>query len=277
MAYFPPIAWLMSGIAGGTLVTSKLKDSSFLKKVDIPKQNNIPQYIPVISTNQQENIMTEIKKFFIYSIIGSTSIYFIMRSFRKEQSLEKIIIPELIKSHSNTLNFVKDVDKKNEKRIQKVEKNNRARAVKISNDIRSETRTNFDIVSSQLYGLTQVVLKTLGTINDVSVKNLSGKDKIKQHNEISQFLDKAHSFNKVLSSDNYWKKSHLFHLEQIHNNVPKLINHKNITPIEPEIQDTNQKKMKRKKSSYSVKYSILGGVGIGAVVCSINALRKNNY
>ena len=70
MAYFPPIAWLMSGIAGGTFITSQLKDSSFLKKVDIPKSRIeiTPQYIPIVTTTQQENIMSEIKKFLIYSV-----------------------------------------------------------------------------------------------------------------------------------------------------------------------------------------------------------------
>ena len=163
MAQFPPIAWIMSGVAGGTFLTSQLKDVSFLKKVDIPKTNidTIPQFIPIVTTTQQENIMTEVKKFLLYSVIGSTSLYLLMRYIRKEDSFEKKIVPELIKSQSDTLSFVKDVDRKNETRLQNVEKNNRLRANKISNDIRSATRTNFDIVSSQLYGLTQVVLKTL--------------------------------------------------------------------------------------------------------------------
>ena len=149
MAQFPPIAWIMSGVAGGTFLTSQLKDVSFLKKVDIPKTNidTIPQFIPIVTTTQQENIMTEVKKFLLYSVIGSTSLYLLMRYIRKEDSFEKKIVPELIKSQSDTLSFVKDVDRKNETRLQNVEKNNRLRANKISNDIRSETRTNFDIVS----------------------------------------------------------------------------------------------------------------------------------
>ena len=275
MAQFPPIAWIMSGVAGGTFLTSQLKDVSFLKKVDIPKKNIdiTPQFIPVVTTTQQENIMSEVKKFIIYSLIGSTSIYLLMRYIRKEDSFEKRIVPELIKSQSDTLSFVKDVDRKNETRIQNVEKNNRLRANKISNDIRSETRTNFDIVSSQLYGLTQVVLKTLSTVNDVSVNNLSDKDKIQQHKEISQFLDKAHSFNKVLSSDNYWKKSHQFHLEKIHDTVPQLITLKHMTPQES-IKPI-KKKMTRKKSSKIKTYSVIGGIGIGAAICGITAWKKN--
>jgi hypothetical protein len=275
MAQFPPIAWIMSGVAGGTFLTSQLKDVSFLKKVDIPKTNidTTPQFIPIVTTTQQENIMTEVKKFLLYSVIGSTSLYLLMRYIRKEDSFEKRIVPELIKSQSDTLSFVKDVDRKNETRLQNVEKNNRLRANKISNDIRSETRTNFDIVSSQLYGLTQVVLKTLSTVNDVSVKNLSDKDKIQQHKEISQFLDKAHSFNKVLSSDDYWKKSHQFHLEKIHDTVPQLITLKHMTPQEP-IKPIN-KKMTRKKSSKIKTYSVIGGIGIGAAICGITAWKKN--
>jgi len=275
MAQFPPIAWIMSGIAGGTFLTSQLKDVSFLKKVDIPKKNIdiTPQFIPVVTTTQQENIMSEVKKFIIYSLIGSTSIYLLMRYIRKEDSFEKRIVPELIKSQSDTLSFVKDVDRKNETRIQNVEKNNRLRANKISNDIRSETRTNFDIVSSQLYGLTQVVLKTLSTVNDVSVKNLSDKDKIQQHKEISQFLEKADSFNKVLSSDNYWKKSHQFHLEKIHDTVPQLITSKHMIPQES-IKPI-KKKMTRKKSSKIKTYSIIGGIGISAAICGITAWKKN--
>ena len=275
MAQFPPIAWIMSGVAGGTFLTSQLKDVSFLKKVDIPKKNIdiTPQFIPVVTTTQQENIMSEVKKFIIYSLIGSTSIYLLMRYIRKEDSFEKRIVPELIKSQSDTLSFVKDVDRKNETRIQNVEKNNRLRANKISNDIRSETRTNFDIVSSQLYGLTQVVLKTLSTVNDVSVNNLSDKDKIQQHKEISQFLEKADSFNKVLSSDNYWKKSHQFHLEKIHDTVPQLITLKHMTPQES-IKPI-KKKMTRKKSSKIKTYSVIGGIGIGAAICGITAWKKN--
>jgi len=275
MAYFPPIAWLMSGIAGGTFVTSQLKDSSFLKKVDIPKPRIeiTPQYIPIVTTTQQENIMSEIKKFLIYSVIGSTSIYLLIRYLRNEESFEKRIVPELIKSQSDTLNFVKNVDRKNETRIKNVETNNRLRATKISNDIRSETRTNFDIVSSQLYGLTQVVLKTLSTVNDVSVKNLSDKDKIQQHKEISQFLEKAHSFNKVLSSDNYWKKSHQFHIENIHERTPQSITLKQMTPVK--LEEPIQKKMKRKKSSKIKTYSVIGGLGIGAAICGITVWNKN--
>ena len=84
MAQFPPIAWIMSGVAGGTFLTSQLKDVSFLKKVDIPKTNidTTPQFIPIVTTTQQENIMTEVKKFLLYSVIGSTSLYLLMRYIR---------------------------------------------------------------------------------------------------------------------------------------------------------------------------------------------------
>ena len=90
---------------------------------------------------------------------------------------------------------------------------------------------------------------------------------------LSQFLDKVHSFNKVLSSDDYWKKSHQFHLEKIHDTVPQLITSKHMIPQES-IKPI-KKKMTRKKSSKIKTYSVIGGIGIGAAICGITAWKKN--
>ena len=178
MALYPPFAWLASGIAGGAFLTNQFKNSSsFLKKVDMPKIESTPRYIPFITTQEnQDPILSEMKKIVIYGLLGSVSIYLISVYFKKEDSFEKQILPQLIKSRSDAINLVKEADNKNKNRINNIEQNNRTRAVKLSNDIRSESRTNFDIVSSQIYGLTQISLKTLGAINDLSIKKHTGED-----------------------------------------------------------------------------------------------------
>ena len=85
MALFPPFAWLASGIAGGAFLTNQFKDSStFLKKVDMPKIESTPRYIPFISTQQnQDPILSEMKKIVIYGLLGSVSIYLISVYFKK--------------------------------------------------------------------------------------------------------------------------------------------------------------------------------------------------
>ena len=278
MALYPPFAWLASGIAGGAFLTNQFKNSSsFLKKVDMPKIESTPRYIPFITTQEnQDPILSEMKKIVIYGILGSVSIYLISAYFKKEDSFEKQILPQLIKSRSDAINLVKEVDNKNKNRIHAVEQNNRTRAVKLSNDIRSESRTNFDIVSSQIYGLTQISLKTLGAINDLSIKKHTGEDLRQTNKETSNFITRANEFNKVISCPNYWRQSHQYHIDKINEQYPLLTKNNNKTINDSEINITNyDKKIRKKKLLHSfTTYSVIGGVGLGVILCSYSTFRK---
>lgn len=286
MSVIPYVAWLISGLAGGAFISEKLKnnssESNISKNINQLIPQNIPQNIPqiILTPQQTQDSIFEIKKFFIYSSIGTCIIFLVYRYFKEDNIYEKII-PELIQARCDAINFVKNVDEKNENRIEKVEKNNRTRALKLSNDIRSETRTNFDILSSQLYGLTQINLKTLGSINEMSIDEHTDEEKKQNQENVSGFIRRANEFNKTLSTPNYWKQSHQYHKEGIQQEYPLLMRQSSNTStpndkIEYTNQDNNLINKTKKRRIPLNNYTIIGGIGIGATILGLSFFTSKN-
>lgn len=282
----PYFAWLASGLAGGALISEKLKNnnskSNISKNINQHIPQHIPQIIPFITPQQKQDSMFEIKKFIIYSAIGSVISFAVYRYFKDDNIYETKILPELIQARCDAINLVKNIDDKNENRIEKVENNNRTRALKLSNDIRSETRTNFDIISSQLYGLTQISLKTLGTINEMSIDEHTDEEKIQNQENISGFIGRANEFNKTLSTPNYWKQSHQYHKEGIQQEYPLLMRQSSNTSTsgnnpEKANQENNFSNITKKKRRIPLNnYTIIGGIGIGATILGLSFFTSKN-
>lgn len=280
MSMLPYFAWLASGIAGGAFISEKFKnnnlESNISKNINQHIPQHIPQIIPFITPQEKDNSLFEIKKFLIYSTIGTIICFISYKYFKDDNIYETKILPELIQARCDAINFVKNVDEKNENRIEKVENNNRTRAIKLSNDIRSETRTNFDILSSQIYGLTQISLKTLGTINEMSIDEHTDEEKRQKQANISGFIGRANEFNKTLSTADYWKQSHQYHKEGIQQEYPLLMRQPSNSPTtenntEQSNQDNNLTNTTKKRRRIRLNnYTVIGGIGIGATILGLS-------
>ena len=79
------------------------------------------------------------------------------------------------KTAEQTQDLVTQSDENNEKRFEKLNQKNEERAIDIQTNVISEQRAGFDVLSQQLYTLTQITLQTLNSvIHNASYNDING-------------------------------------------------------------------------------------------------------
>merc|ERR1712224_749102 len=106
--------------------------------------------------------------------------------------LEKIL-PYLEANSKATLEQVSKSDENSRIRAQQIDENNRQRLNQLRNEIQSEQRGNFEILSEQINCLIQLTIQTLTNITPI-IQETNEKNIIeynKQRNEINNFAKNA--------------------------------------------------------------------------------------
>merc|ERR1712129_41579 len=130
----------------------------------------------------------------------------------------KKVIGKVEETAEETQTLVQQTDDNNAKRFQMLDTKNEDRTKNLEVEIRSEQRAGFNVISEQLYCLTQVAIQTLSAVATSTNSNESSNDNANNNNNNEKLLgycDKAQEMADTILSDEHMLKTKQNNLNDI--------------------------------------------------------------
>jgi len=127
----------------------------------------------------------------------------------------KQVINKVETTGKETQGLVKMTDENNVKRFNELDKRNTKRANDMEAEIRSETRAGFQVVSEQLYCLTQVCIQTLSHLANGTSNNNNDGEFCSPNDKLLGYADKAQEMAETILDDQHMIKAKHDNLKDI--------------------------------------------------------------
>merc|ERR1712228_242593 len=119
----------------------------------------------------------------------------------------KKVIGKVEETAEETQTLVQQTDDNNSKRFQMLDKKNEDRTQNLEIEIRSEQRAGFNVISEQLYCLTQVAIQTLSAVASSNNNSNSNENESVTNEKMLGYCDKAQEMADTILSDEHMLKT----------------------------------------------------------------------
>ena len=127
----------------------------------------------------------------------------------------KKVIGKVEETAEETQTLVQQTDDNNSKRFQILDKKNEDRTQNLEIEIRSEQRAGFNVISEQLYCLTQVAIQTLSAVATSTNSASNNENESVSNEKLLGYCDKAQEMADTILSDEHMLKTKQNNLNDI--------------------------------------------------------------
>jgi len=115
----------------------------------------------------------------------------------------KRVIGKVEETAEETQDLVVQTDENNAKRFEVLDERNEQRSQNLELEIRSETRAGFNVLSEQIYCLTQVAIQTLSAVASPGIGNPGGSEQEVSNEKLLGYCDKAQEMADTILTDQH--------------------------------------------------------------------------